>query len=352
MRMVIRADSDPHMGSGHVMRMIALSQAWKEIGGSVTWVTREEASDACQSRMKNAADRVKWLPTGLSFQKDAALTNETLNEQGACCFVMDGYHFPDEYAGAITKRSLRVMVDDIADRKFYDADVILNPNAYAEPHSYTDKTRTSALLLGHTYTLLRDDFRKRLPRIYDRSRASQKRLLVTLGGGDHTQLIIFILRSLNSRFSHGPLEAAVLTGPTHQKSSEIAELARLCRIPVTILDYAEDMPSLLDWTSAALTGGGSTCWETAYMGVPTISLVLAENQRMITDYTEAHHASLNLGWHESISEVSLCAALSRVLGDPDDAVAMARSARSLIDGQGALRAAQKIAGLAAVFTQR
>ena len=101
--------------------------------------------------------------------------------------------------------------------------------------------------------------------------------------------------------------------------------------------HADDMPDLMARADLAVSAGGSTCWEMAYMGLPNLVLVLADNQRPIAERLAAAGVSLNLGDARRLDPADLAAALDDLVRDRARRRAMAAAGRTLIDGRGAER---------------
>ncbi|RMF86337.1 MAG: UDP-2,4-diacetamido-2,4,6-trideoxy-beta-L-altropyranose hydrolase, partial [Nitrospinota bacterium] len=184
--LLIRADASTRMGSGHLMRCLALAQGWKERGGPVFFLS------SCPRALRQRIES-----TGLTFlplqeiHPDPHDLEQTLShlEQIAArsslvpWVVIDGYHFDATYYQAIRAKGYQVLViDDTAHLPRYDAHIVLNQNLFADLRAYRCAPET-LLLLGPRYVLLRPEFlawqnRKRsFPQI-------ARRVLVTLGGSD------------------------------------------------------------------------------------------------------------------------------------------------------------------------
>src|SRR5947209_10124385 len=108
-RLLFRADADPRMGTGHLMRCLALAQAWLDLGGEATLLT------ACALPELNARTiaegvRVEPLAVPAGSDADAERTRTITAELGAEWIVLDGYHFSPEFQRRVRGESLRLAV--------------------------------------------------------------------------------------------------------------------------------------------------------------------------------------------------------------------------------------------------
>src|SRR5262249_31311694 len=101
--------------------------------------------------------------------------------------------------------------------------------------------------------------------------------------------------------------------------------------------HATDMAQLMGWADVAITAGGSTCWELACLGLPSVALVLAQNQREIACALAECGAVINLGDASQIETGAITDALLRLIADTLLRSHMHEVGRGLVDGKGALR---------------
>ena len=73
------------------------------------------------------------------------------------------------------------------------------------------------------------------------------------------------------------------------------------------------MPDLMAWADVALSAGGTTAWELAYMGVPSLAVVLAPNQQRSVDGLSALGVVENLGWHAQMAEDEIARAVQQLV---------------------------------------
>ena len=95
-----------------------------------------------------------------------------------------------------------------------------------------------------------------------------------------------------------------------------------------------DMTPHLEWADAAITGAGSTCWELALIGVPMLTVVLADNQWPIAAALSEAEAGVNLGRAETLSSAAIAAQLHVILSDADLRARMRHNAQTVVDGFG------------------
>jgi UDP-2,4-diacetamido-2,4,6-trideoxy-beta-L-altropyranose hydrolase len=246
--------------------------------------------------------------------------------------VLDGYHFDPGYQRQIREAGHRLLViDDAAHLDHYYADMVLNQNINAERLHYPCEPDTR-LLLGTRYALLRSEFlvwrgwQRETPEV-------ARKVLVTLGGGDPDNQTLKVMQALR-QVSVGGLEVIVVVGASNPHFQELQSAIRNSLLTIRLVHNATNMPELMAWADVAISAGGSTCWELAFMGLPAVILVLAKNQQGIAAGLEEAGVAVNLGWHTEVSAAQVASALLRLFRDRDLRWQMDQQGRELVDGSG------------------
>ncbi len=321
---------------GHAMRCLALAQAWQDRGGRALFLSASLPA-VLRELLASEDVRVVDLPGPAGGLGDARATARRADRQQASVVVVDGCSFGPEFQAELRRhrpakhRPATLVIDDHGHARRYSADVILDQNLGAEARRYQHRPRGARLLLGPEYALLRRMFRAVRPAAPDPSEAA-RRLLVTLGGGDAQDIHLNVVHALK-HLDDPDLDTVLVAG-----ASAPAIRRQTRDMPsIQVEAHAGDMPGLMAWADLAVSAGGSTCWEMAYMGLPNLILVLAENQRPIAEQLEVAGISLNLGDARRLDPQALAAALAGLIHHPAQRQAMAAAGRSLIDGRGAER---------------
>lgn len=336
--LAIRADGHAAIGMGHIMRTLAIAQAWRERGGNVCYLTASALSTGTKNRFAQEGIGVESITARPGSSEDAAQTLAVLEKLEASWLLADGYQFKQDFQKEMSGKYPFAYIDDIADQNFYDVDLLINPNAYADANRYASVSKKSRFLLGADYTPLRREFWKY--RFRDRShlKSGLPRVLVTLGGGDIEDATLVILKALEL-LPPASLEAKVIIGAENPHKHVIAEQIQGSKQSLTLLNSVASMVPWIDWADIAVTAGGSTCWEMVYAGVPCLSVVLADNQREIVHFLEARQCLISLGRYSQLTPEKAFLALEPLLRGDETRRAMGEKARGLIDGKGAFRIA-------------
>ena len=326
-----RADANSRIGSGHLMRCLALAQGWKARGGQATFITACE-SDGLRRRLLDEGLQVIRLERPYPDPTDWEITSQALAAHSDDWIVFDGYHFDSAYQRRIKEAGyLLFVIDDTAHLDHYYADVVLNQNIDAERLCYSCEPY-SRLLLGIRYVLLRSEFlawqgwQREIPRV-------AYRVLITLGGGDHDNQTLRVIGALE-QVDIDRLEAVVVVGANNAHYGELQSAVRNPQLTIRLAQNVADMSELMAWADVAVSAGGSTCWEMAFMGLPNIILILAENQRRVAVGLDKLDIALNLGWYTEISESGLAQALKMLISNPLHRKMMSERGRELVDGTG------------------
>lgn len=330
--MLVRADASSAIGTGHVMRCLALAKAWQHASGRVCFLTAESIA-ALDQRLAQEEIRHERFTVPPGTREDAEQTVAWAGRAGANWIVVDGYRFRPDYIHRLKTSGLRVLVlDDDARFDSYEADVVLNQNIDAKAESYKRKG-SAHLLLGARHVLLRPEFLAQQPRA-EIARVA-RRLLVTMGGSDPGNVASLVVRAL-PRLGHD-FEATVVAGGGNPFYESLLDLvtrlpgkARLERSPA-------NMAAIMGWADVAISAAGGTCWELAYLGVPMILITVSRDQEENASAISKTGAALSLGWHANLSEEDILGAIKKVMSDPEMRRAMSQSGRRLVDGKGAAR---------------
>ena len=339
LRVVVRADAGPRLGSGHVMRCLALAQALRDIGAVVTLVSAE-LPESLRDRWKAESADVESCGEEAGTPADARATLVVARETQADWIVLDGYQFDARYQRILKDGGPALLVvDDHVHAQEYCADIILNQNVHADAALYPRRSTGTRLLLGLRHVLLRREFwcATRLP---TRVPEVASRILVTLGGADAENVSLKVLRALSA--VSNTTEIAVIVGASNPHRAILEGLVagwKGTRIHADVADMSEPMA----WAHLAISGAGSTSWELAFMGVPNLSLSLADNQVGVARGVDAEGVGVNLGWHHDLTEARLAEAVHTLLHDAEHRQQMHDRGPRLVDGQGGRRVCQAMA---------
>lgn len=332
--LLLRADAGGRVGTGHLLRCLALAQAWQDRGGHAVFLSRCEVPALAERIAKEGFELVEVRePHPAPTDLDVLLKTAASGPGGTAFVAVDGYHFDAAFCKALRAAGHRLLViDDVADQPYYEADVLLNQNLGAETLDYHASPQTR-LLLGPQFALLRPEFALAAGSAPEQRVAPRaSRVLVTMGGSDPTNATSRVLRDLAG--VAGPLEIRVLVG-AGAAFLDLGQTTGSHRI--TRLRDPRDVSEHILWADLVVAAAGTTSWEVACLGRPALLGVVAENQRGIAAELHAAGAAVDLGWLSDLGPNALAAQVQGLVDDMPRRAAMASAGRRLVDGHGARR---------------
>lgn len=354
MKIGIRVDSSSAMGSGHLMRCALLGRYFRELGDDIFFLSRElplhqieqiEADRFKVFRLRAPAETPagdsplfeQWL--GVSPDDDACETLEILaGLSGIDWLIVDNYALDARWEQRVRPFVKKIMViDDLADR-VHDCDLLLDQNFYDCYDSlYADLVPPHcAKLLGPDYLLLRNEFLG-LPRKPVRKQV--RHLLITMGGSDPLNLTQWALELVAGQVA-SPLEITVVIGPGYAWEEKLRRSIRNLsgeRHKITVLKNISYMHEVMHGADVAITAGGSTVYELAFVGVPSIVVAANETQVESSSFLHRHGALEYIGQYRDGLDQRLLEKLELLLSDFHFRWRLSNSSKSLIDGNGKQR---------------
>ena len=357
MNVAVRADAGRSIGIGHVMRCLTLARELRQRGARVCFVSRRQPGDLIGllgesgfevQPLPEAAPPIGAVPDdygawlGVTESQDATETIAAVNDRRLDWLIVDHYAVGAEWERRVRPRAPAICaIDDLANRD-HDCDVLLDQNYFGVQTEtrYEDRLPAAALqLLGPRYALLPERYRQRPRR--EHQDGVVRRVLVFFGGSDQTNETAKAIAALSYEAA-ASLHVDVVLGSSHPDAGAIRRQA--LNRPHT--EVFENLPSLADLMARAdlfVGSAGSTTWERAYCGIPSIVVILAENQRAparaLAD--EGRQIALD-GRHGGIGLDDWRRAIGQALADAGGLAVLGEALQPLVDGRGTQRVARAL----------
>jgi UDP-2,4-diacetamido-2,4,6-trideoxy-beta-L-altropyranose hydrolase len=336
--LIIRADASIVMGTGHVMRCLALAQAWQDDGGDAVFAMAQ-STPAIDDYLRSEKVEIVQLKAPSGNSQNARQVTELALERGAEWVVVDGYQFDAEYQRSLKTAGLKVLfVDDTGQCERYYADLVLNQNAHAHEKMYGSREPYTRLLLGPRYAMLRREF-KSWRRWKREIPGAATKLLVTIGGSDPDGLTLRLVEALPKIDVPG-IEAMIVVGGSNPCMTELRKEVAAKGAGVHLVSNAGNMPELMAQSDIAVICGGGTAWELLYMGCAILSYARDTVQEQILKELSTIGAARSLGAVDAFQESTFARAIEELVLLKDRRAAMARLGRKLVDGKGTGRVLQ------------
>ncbi|MCD6049517.1 MAG: UDP-2,4-diacetamido-2,4, 6-trideoxy-beta-L-altropyranose hydrolase [Verrucomicrobia bacterium] len=331
--LIIRADASSQMGTGHVMRCLALAEPWLAAGTEVI-LAAQLMPEALGERVLKAGIKPHSIGAEAGGIEDAQQVAALVSRHRDAWLVVDGYQFGEGYFSVLKQSGAKVLqIDDFGGLKHYETDFVLNQNLGVTAEWYPQKNEKTRLLLGTRYVQLRREFLEQ-DKDVGTGWEPPNQILVTLGGSDPDNVTAKVISALQEVPS---INAAVVIGGSNPHWDSLLSSVQLSASNIHLIRNAKNMPELMAQTSLAIAAGGTTAWEFAYMGVPMMTIVLADNQRSNGEQLAAAGVAVNLGWHEDLIPEVLAKQVKELVMDWQKLDEMSAKARKLVDGRGSMR---------------
>jgi UDP-2,4-diacetamido-2,4,6-trideoxy-beta-L-altropyranose hydrolase len=358
---VFRVDASTQIGTGHVMRCLTLADALERTGSKCYFICREHSGNLIATIKKyshevyslpldkpyqndkkdsldNKLDHANWLGTTQEIDADLSISIVKLLKPD--WVIVDHYAIDNSWEKKLRPYTSHMMViDDLADRH-HDCDLLLDQTFGREAADYILLlTKGCQLLCGSRFALLRPEFEQwRNFSLNLRKDGKMEHLLINLGGVDKDNVTSKILRSLiNCRLPNNT-RITVVMGASAPWVSEVKNQAKIMPWDTDVKVGVNNMAELMANSDLSIGAAGATSWERCCLGLPTILIVLADNQKKIASNLVKAKATLvvDIDKLEGISLIGESATYPVVLRE------LSECAKKITDGMGVSRVIKKL----------
>ena len=355
MHVVIRVDASYEIGAGHVMRCVTLANSLRENGTDVYFVSRSylgnlnhyiaengfmvrclHLPEAC-----NEEDGLnvyqRWLSVSQDY--DAEETIKAIDDLNVGLLVIDHYALDKEWEVKVGEHVNKIMViDDMLNRP-HCCDFLLNQNYGYSDNDYVSMVSPDTIkLLGPKYALLRPSFVEARNKKKSRKFGSINKVFVSFGGADPDNMTGLVLDAFNN-VSIKDISVDVVIGEQNQHKDTI----RACineRSNAQLYVQVDNIADLMAASDLAFGAGGITTWERMSVGLPSITVTVADNQVLLSKALDKDGYIKWLGDSIKINKEDVVAALYEMIDSPQLLLEQSRKCKELVDGKGAGRIAK------------
>ena len=333
---LIRADANEIIGTGHVMRCLSIARALADQGEDILFATADHSGDEL---IQNNGYKTICLDSPWNeMDKEISTILEVIKMQKIKLMIVDSYYVTRQYFQTLSSSTRLAYIDDM-NKTAYAIDYLINYNIYAAHYNYSCYEGTETKLLLHpSFAPLREEFRRMSAHPI---RTHVHDVLVSAGGADPEHISEKILSCICPEL--GNIKFHVLVGLLNPRIREIRTLAEKSKNVILHVNE-QHMSELMTICDIAIAAAGTTLYELCATGLPTITYTLADNQIVATEQFEAQGIMLSAGdcrCDESfIDRVKVY--LKEMCNDIELRRELSSKMQTLVDGNGAERIAKEL----------
>jgi UDP-2,4-diacetamido-2,4,6-trideoxy-beta-L-altropyranose hydrolase len=342
LNVVFRADSSRDIGSGHVMRCLALADPLTADGGHCVFLCRPAPGDLTDEIERRGHAVIRLPPMGeqapLFESDDARASGSALAHVAVDWLVVDHYRLGVDWERVVSPCAHNLLaIDDIG--RDHECSLLLDQNFPNPMHDrYRRAQPDTKLLLGPQYALLRGEFAVSRATALQRRSGALRRILVTMGGSDPGNSTAKALAALQAVWLDGwHVDVVIGTGNPHRESVESVCLG----LPsATLHIQTSSMAQLMTAADCAIGASGSTTWERCCLGLPALVTIQSDDQIAIAEAVAGAGAQSLVGRDREITFADYSREISRL--SSARLLEMSLSAANICDGRGANRVAERL----------
>lgn len=348
-RIVFLTHGSKQLGMGHVMRCMSLGRAFRQKGWKVSFYSKyylggtflkKEGFPVEMQEMEESKENPDNFSFGTKEEQieDLQWLIPLLQRDRPDVLFVDSYNVSVSFFSELKKYVGCLMyLDDLAAWD-YPVDILLNPNIDAGKKGYETFHNPKVFFTGSTYCLLREEFLNPPKR---QVAEKVEHIMITTGAADPKNMTETLLKWGEKYWKEAVFHLVIGAAfPNRQMWRELENSK------VKLHFSPKRMSDIMLQCDLAISAGGSTLYELAACGVPTIAFLYSENQRGVVETMDEMGYLKNLGWYEELQknlgkeqEESLWV---RQWNKREKREEMVLQQQQLFDGNGAVRVVEAV----------
>lgn len=312
------------------MRCLALADALKAEGWKTAFALRSGTKEMLPGSVIKGHDEL-LLET--HFEDTALL--KTFRPNGIDLFVVDHYGLGADFETTSRELAKLVLVIDDMPNREHNCDILVDQTPGREEKDYRPLLPDNCQIFsGAEFALLRPEFSRLRDKSLERRNYDRplKRVLVSMGGGNGNHLSEMVINGIAE--SALPVSIDLVLNPGNRHLSNLQKQIAELRLDAEIHVGTDRMAELMVEADLAIGAAGVTSLERCCLGLPSITIVCAENQVDIANSLKKNEVASVLGHHDEIDIHLISETLVKLSNSPHSLSEMANKAAALCDGEG------------------
>ncbi len=333
----IRADGNPTIGSGHIMRCLSIAKALRLLGEDSVFITSDNYPKELinQQCFTNICIKSNWE----NIEGETQKLQQLILSNNIKKMLIDSYYITPKYMEFLHSMTRVTYLDDL-DNLVYPVDLLINYSISANKNKYKYNYPFTKLLIGTDYIPLREQFQGKR-HIY---RDKINDILITTGGSDTFNITAKLIQKIRSIPQFSNVNLHVVIGAFNIYKEDILHLSYIYN-NVCIYQNIENMALIMTQCDMAISAGGTTLYELCACTVPIIAFTFADNQINSTEALGKQGLLYYAGDIRTDLESCICSIIKKIHEMDQnhyDRKYMMELMSSKVDGYGALRIANEI----------
>ncbi len=343
---LFRADANPSVGFGHIMRCLSIADAAKDFHQEAVFLL---ADTTVQALVKGRGYRTVVLGTDYkSMESETEKVGAVIEQYHAEMLLVDSYFVTERYLNTLRHMCKRadcrlVYIDDVLAFP-YPCDVLVNYNIYGPDADYRGLyrgTTSPVLLLGTSFVPLRKEFQSLKSRAV---RKQGKHVLVSTGGSDSEHMTLALVEEIRKNAAES-VTFHMVVGAMNADRDAISVRAEKVK-NIVLHENVSNMSELMQEADAAVSAAGSTLYELCAAQTPAVTYILADNQIPGAEGFARHGILKSCGDIRVLGSRELARRLVQeavsLCGQYDERLRIAERMSGVVDGRGAGRIVKTI----------
>ena len=340
MNILIRADGNERIGSGHIMRTKSIANELKGLGAKVLYALADERG---KRLINNEFQSVVLSSNYECLDDEIDVLSSVVKEQKIKLILLDSYFVTPKYFKELKKLAKVAYIDDL-DAFAYECEALINYGAFFDKNEYKARQNLAKkYFLGSEFALLRAECGSTQK---SSKNTQKKQVLLTTGNTDLLGIMPRLLEAFLNDESLKNLEFLAISGAFNEHENKLLALSAKHK-NIKVLKSPENMAQIMAEADFVLSAGGSTLYELASLAKAVICFSIAANQNNIKSWAEAG-AMLYAGDAKADSHSVVARSvnmLKSLLNDENLAKTLGQKAHFFVDGKGAIRLAKELLNL-------